>query len=188
MHEDDLFTAPQLASLCGVELKTIHNWIAKGMIRHFRSPGRHIRIRRVDLIEFMERFGYPIPEELQMNSEKPTLAIIDSDSNNLTSFRKTLSRKFEVRGFNDLYSALLALGAEPPSAIVINASMDGVDWSRIIGNIRNIPSMNRIPVILYSEDHAMRDPVLKAGATDFFVLDDMKKVKGMLEGSLLASA
>ena len=58
----ELFTASEFAHLCGVDLKTIHNWADKGEIRHFRTPGRHLRFRRLDVIDFLRKFGYPIPE------------------------------------------------------------------------------------------------------------------------------
>ena len=48
--QPELFTASELARFCHVDLKTIHNWVEKGEIRHFRTPGRHLRFRRPDVI------------------------------------------------------------------------------------------------------------------------------------------
>ena len=39
----ELFTASEVAKFCQVDLKTIHNWADRGEIRHFRTPGRHLR-------------------------------------------------------------------------------------------------------------------------------------------------
>lgn len=60
----NLLTAPRLARMLGADLKTIHNWVNRGEIKFFRTPGRHLRFRSVDAIEFMERCGYPVPPEL----------------------------------------------------------------------------------------------------------------------------
>src|SRR5882757_8137614 len=61
----ELFTASQLARFCQVDLKTIHNWADKGEVRHFRTPGRHLRFRRADVIEFLRKYGYPVPDSLR---------------------------------------------------------------------------------------------------------------------------
>ncbi|MEN6368577.1 MAG: helix-turn-helix domain-containing protein [Thermotogota bacterium] len=60
----DLLTAPQLAKLLSVDLKTLHNWVNRGEIKFFRTPGRHLRFRRADAVEFMTRVGLPVPNEL----------------------------------------------------------------------------------------------------------------------------
>lgn len=60
----DLLTAPKLARMLSVDLKTLHNWVNRGEIKFFRTPGRHLRFRRADAVEFMTRVGFPMPEEL----------------------------------------------------------------------------------------------------------------------------
>lgn len=55
------FTATHLAAFCGVDLKTIHNWANKGKVPHFRTPGRHLRFKPLDVKAFLEAFGYDVP-------------------------------------------------------------------------------------------------------------------------------
>lgn len=55
------FTATDLAGFCGVDLKTIHNWVNKGKVPHFRTPGRHLRFKPADVKGFLEGFGYDVP-------------------------------------------------------------------------------------------------------------------------------
>lgn len=186
MHPDDLFTAPQLASLCGVELKTIHNWIAKGMIRHFRSPGRHIRIRRVDLLEFMEKFGYPIPEDLKAKANRPVVAVVDDDPETIHSIKKALNRKFDIRGYANPYTALIAFGAEPPAAVVLNMNLEGFDDVKVIENIKRTPQLGKIPIITFGSNSFSRENVIKAGAVDYLPREELKRVKGILEETLQA--
>lgn len=47
-------TTPAVARMIGVDLKTVHNWVAKGKIKHFRTPGRHLRFDFCDVMEFIE--------------------------------------------------------------------------------------------------------------------------------------
>src|SRR5882724_11276198 len=95
----ELFTASQLARFCQVDLKTIHNWADKGEIRHFRTPGRHLRFRRLDVLDFLRKYGYPIPEVLRMG--KPKVVIIDEDPQVLAALRRTLARRFDLTTFQD---------------------------------------------------------------------------------------
>lgn len=60
----ELYVASELADLCSVDLKTIHNWVDKGHLPAFRTPGRHLRFKVVDVLAFMAKFGYPAPASL----------------------------------------------------------------------------------------------------------------------------
>ena len=51
-------TARQVAELCGVGLKTVHNWATEGLINHFRTPGRHLRFRAGEVVDFLKSCGY----------------------------------------------------------------------------------------------------------------------------------
>lgn len=61
---EELLKATDVAKFCQVDLKTIHNWCDKGYVPHFRTPGRHLRFKRADVKEFLQKHGYPIPEGL----------------------------------------------------------------------------------------------------------------------------
>ncbi len=59
-----LYTAPEFASMCQVDLKTVHNWVQRGQIvKYFRTPGRHLRFIGKDVIEFLETWGFPLDSE-----------------------------------------------------------------------------------------------------------------------------
>jgi excisionase family DNA binding protein len=45
----------EVAALCGVEQKTVHNWVARGMIAHFRTPGRHVRFLPAEVADFVAK-------------------------------------------------------------------------------------------------------------------------------------
>src|SRR3954470_14144685 len=88
----ELFTASQFARFCHVDLKTIHNWAEKGEVRHFRTPGRHLRFRRADILEFLRKYGYPVPDGLKAG--KPKVVAIDDDPHVLAAIRRALGRRF----------------------------------------------------------------------------------------------
>jgi hypothetical protein len=59
-----LLTASDLARLCEVDLKTIHNWVNRDKVAHFRTPGRHLRFRAIDVARFLQGYGFMVPTEL----------------------------------------------------------------------------------------------------------------------------
>lgn len=59
-----LFVASDVAKFCQVDLKTIHNWVEKGEIKSFRTPGRHLRFKPGPLKRFLEKFGYDVPADV----------------------------------------------------------------------------------------------------------------------------
>lgn len=70
-----LLTASDLATLCEVDLKTIHNWVDRGRISHFRTPGRHLRFRAADVADFLRTWGYAVPRELRTESVREVMII-----------------------------------------------------------------------------------------------------------------
>jgi len=72
---EKLLTASDLATLCEVDLKTIHNWVDRGRIAHFRTPGRHLRFRAADVAEFLRAWGYSVPRELARASARTIMVV-----------------------------------------------------------------------------------------------------------------
>lgn len=119
------FTASDVARFCQVDLKTIHNWADKGEIRHFRTPGRHLRFRRLDILDFLRKFGYPVPAIVQQlgaqgTHGKPVVAFIERDSTKLAEVVEKLSGSFEVRTFTDKNAALISMGEAPADVLVFD--------------------------------------------------------------------
>src|SRR5262245_12154361 len=77
---EKLLTASDLATLCEVDLKTIHNWVDRGRIAHFRTPGRHLRFRAADVAEFLRAWGYSVPRELARASARTIMVVGPKDT------------------------------------------------------------------------------------------------------------
>jgi excisionase family DNA binding protein len=161
----ELFTASQFAHFCHVDLKTIHNWAEKGEIRHFRTPGRHLRFRRLDVLDFLQKYGYPVPDALR--SGKPKVVVVDDDPNALAAVRKTFGRRFDLTTFADPFDALIAIGALRPDALVIDTRIKGLDALRCVERLKSIAATASIPIVVFSADEQQRRAVMEAGASDF---------------------
>ncbi|APR81993.1 Hypothetical protein A7982_07342 [Minicystis rosea] len=115
---EKLLTASDLAALCEVDLKTIHNWVDRGRIAHFRTPGRHLRFRAADVAEFLRAWGYSVPRELARASSRTVLVVGTKDSASHVS--RALGDGLPVRHASHPYDALVLAGADPADVYVID--------------------------------------------------------------------
>lgn len=178
-QQPELFTASDVARFCQVDLKTIHNWADKGEIRHFRTPGRHLRFRRLDVLDFLRKYGYPIPEVLRMG--KPKVVVIDDDPAVLAAVRKTLAKKFELTTFQDPLDALVAVGNLQPDALILDVRMPGLDGVRALERLRSIEATAHIRCIVYSDHEDTKKSATDAGAYDFIKKGELAELRDSLE-------
>jgi len=175
----ELYTASELARFCHVDLKTIHNWVEKGEIRHFRTPGRHLRFRRLDILDFLHKYGYPVPEPLR--GSKPKVAVLDPDPAVLAAVRRALGRRFEVSAFADPFEALVGIGASRPDALVLDLTLPGVDALKFVERLKVIEATAAIRVIVYSAQDPQRRAALEAGANDFVPKGEIALLRESIE-------
>lgn len=176
MNADDLFTAPQVAKICSTDLKTIHNWVNRGEIKSFRTPGRHLRFRRQDILEFLGRFGYPIPEGFSPSRKK--LIICDDSEAIRKSLKRTLSREFDVEVFADHVDALLAVGRQRPDVLLINGS-GGDEVAHLVDRLTSNKDVAQI--LIYGNSIPKNKFKGKTDAIEFIPSVDAKELrKGVL--------
>jgi excisionase family DNA binding protein len=113
-----LLTASDLATLCEVDLKTIHNWVDRGRIAHFRTPGRHLRFRAVDAAEFLRACGFTIPRELERASSPTTLVVGNEET--AAHVRRAVGERLRVRHATHAYDALVLAGWLPADVYVMD--------------------------------------------------------------------
>jgi excisionase family DNA binding protein len=170
----ELFTASEVARFCQVDLKTIHNWADRGEIRHFRTPGRHLRFRRVDVLDFLRKYGYPVPDVLRQG--KPSVHVIDEDAGQLDAIKKTLVQRFEVTGFGDPVDALIAIGSEAPDVVVLDVGGVKIDGLSCIARLKAAEATRHVRVVVYSAREDKKPRALEAGASAFVQRPDLQKL------------
>lgn len=181
-NTQSLLTAPQVARHCSADLKTIHNWVNAGQIRSFRTPGRHLRFRPEDVVEFLERYGYPIPTELQKYS-KHLVMVIDPDAETVDVLRASLGDQHEIKAYDCPVKALLAMGREQPDLIVAELNLPGVDGYHMVERLVDNSETNGAPVIVYSND-GDEEVCAKAGAAVLVRKPDIRRLRRQV-GQLL---
>ena len=171
-----IFSALEVANICGVVNQTAINWIKNGHLKAFTTPGGQYRIYAEDLLSFLESRGMRVPSEVNdvANREKKRLLIVDDDENlnNMLSalFRQQLP-DFDVLQAFDGFEAGKLLAETAPAMIILDMGLPGVDGHRLIQTIREDKSHSEQKIICISgldEEVTNRDKILKEGADLFF--------------------
>jgi excisionase family DNA binding protein len=152
MKRGGLLTAPEVARHCNADLKTIHNWVNAGKIRSFRTPGRHLRFHPDDVLEFMEEFGYPVPNEL-VQQARPNVMMISKDQEIIAGLRQKIGGRARIKTFDCPIQAMLAIGHEKPVAVVIDAGHPDVNVRSLVPKLNSVEAaIHRVVVFSTKED------------------------------------
>ena len=136
-----------------------------GRIRHFRTPGRHLRFRAEDVAEFMEDFGYPVPPELEQHARQVVL-VLDPDGETRSRLRRSLAARYEVAAYACPVEALLAIGRERPAAAAVEVDLPGVDGEHLLERLAAMGLTDACPVVVYTaEGQGADERWHEAGAT-----------------------
>lgn len=108
LPKEPIYPASQLASICDVDLKTIHNWCSRtddlagsAALESFRTPGGHLRFHHSAVLRFLYRWGYPIPDALL--NDRPHVVLVEPDPYT----RRTLVSTLGLARPGDIHSAPL---------------------------------------------------------------------------------
>ena len=175
----NLFTASQIARFCQVDLKTIHNWAERDQIPHFRTPGRHLRFRRPHVLDFLRKYGYPIPDEL--DAERPLVALLVDGTEAKGKLRASLRSAFEVVDYPNPLAGLIQIGEQPPDAVVLAAKIGHLSGAEIIEALKQSRNTQHVRVVLFASGEADKQAALEAGASAHVSASDLKGLRDTLE-------
>ncbi len=100
-----------------MDLKTVHNWVSRGHVVGRRTEGRHLRFQRSEIVRFMRRFGYQVPNFF---GDAPPKLILVGAKANMPAVKRALSRGFDASTCADLFGAALQLADGSHEAAVID--------------------------------------------------------------------
>ncbi len=145
-----IFTTFHIARICGVSPSTVIHWINRGKLPAFRTPGGHRRVPASDLLNFLKRYGMPIPESLVGEEEKKRVLIVDDEPQIAGMLRRAFAKaspRFEPRAVTDGVEALVLVGTWRPDLVVLDAVMPVVDGMRVCASLKADPQTRRIRII-----------------------------------------
>lgn len=153
-----VFSALEVAKLCGVVNQTAINWIKGNHLKAYQTPGGQFRVYPEDLYDFMMSRNMRIPEELKElckpeNSESSPLKILfvdDDEAFNSVSV-KLLAKHFpEAQIFQafDGFEAGAKMVEKQPNCLILDIGLPGIDGLRLCSRIRESDAFGKPEIIV----------------------------------------
>jgi excisionase family DNA binding protein len=150
-----IFSALEVANICGVVNQTAINWIRSGHLKAFTTPGGQYRVYAEDLSVFLSKRGMRVPDDvartIKNDVEWDTLIIIDDDRD----LNEILKRWFEKKMPNytiiqafDGFEAGTQLSIAKPGFILLDIGLPGIDGYELCKRIKEDPNFGRPFVII----------------------------------------
>lgn len=165
------YTTGDISRLCEVSRMTVCRWIWQGILPASTTAGGHYRVRREDLITFLEEQDYPIPSALLGSDleEARRILVIDDDE----SIRETLARmiasmpeEYEVATASSGYEAGVKMATFRPHLVILDIVMPGLDGLQVLQRIREEPLTANTRIIIFSShiSEEMENKLYEEGA------------------------
>jgi len=172
-----IFSALEVANICGVVNQTAINWIKNGYLKAFTTPGGQYRVYAEDLINFLQSRNMRVPEELQEMAERSdtsnTIIVVDDDlelNNMLKDFFQKKMPTWEVLQAFDGFEAGVLISEKKPAYIVLDIDLPGIDGHKLCRKIKSDTGLGNPVVISITglDDSRVKVAALKEGADAFF--------------------
>lgn len=171
-----LYSALEVANMCGVVNQTAINWIRNGYLKAFNTPGGQYRVYHEDLLSFIKERGMKIPEELEDSSNQAhwnSVIIIDDDkilNGAIASFLTKNIPGFSIYQSFDGFDAGTQITKYKPGFIILDIDLPGIDGKEICKKIKADDSLGEPYIIAVTglEDDSLCEQMLALGADSFF--------------------
>lgn len=159
------FSAAALARFCDVDLKTIHNWVARDALPSHRTPGRHLRFHRLDIIEFLNAYGHAVPK--QLDPVCPRVVMACADGNVIAAARRGIGKRAEIVGYDDAFEAIADLARVEPEMFLLDVSLLGSEALRCVRRLSKHPPTRHIRLVALAQASGVSSELMAAGAERF---------------------
>ncbi|MGP1587909.1 MAG: response regulator [Treponemataceae bacterium] len=160
-----VYSALEVANICGVVNQTVINWIKKGYLSAFSTPGSQYRVYQDDLIAFMNSRNMRVPFQLLEENEKNksrffTILVVESEIGLNNVMANYLTNEFEghnvVQVF-DSFEAGVFLAAKKADIVLFDFSipgMNGFDLCKKIFNNEDFGKPKIVAITASRDDEA----------------------------------
>ena len=154
-----IFSALEVANICGVVNQTAINWIRNGHLKAFTTPGGQYRIYAKDLAAFLDKRGMSASGEvlqvMMENANWNTFLVAANESSNdyLKAEIEKILKEYTIVQAHDWFEIGRKLTEEKPGFVLLDTELAGVDISKFIQTIQNDPFFGKPFIFLLTEDH-----------------------------------
>jgi len=127
-----------IAKLLHVDPGSVANWVDRGLLRAYRTPGGHRRIAREDLLQFLREHQMPIPPELA--PAPPRVLVVDDEvavTQMVARAIETAHPTCEVIQAHDGFAAGTVVATLQPDVVVLDLRMPGIDGYEVCRLIKS---------------------------------------------------
>lgn len=142
------YTTYQIAQLVNISPATIYRWSKENKLKAHVTPGGHLRICESDLLSFLKKYRFPIPEGVGDGAKR--VLIVEDDPAVGQLIKRALekaSKDISVEWIKDGVEALLHLGKRPPDLFILDVVMPVVDGARVLATLRADQATQKVKVI-----------------------------------------
>lgn len=169
-----IFSALEVANICGVVNQTAINWIKNGYLQAFQTPGGQYRVYSEDLISFLTERGMRMPDELHKFLEDKlsidTVLIVDDERELNDSIKKGLeiiNEDYTIYQAFDGFEAGKLSAEKKPHLIILYVDLPGVDGVRLCKSLRDDTGIAQPVIVGISGDASTEAAITEAGADAF---------------------
>ena len=158
-----IFSALEVANICGVVNQTAINWIRNGHLKAFTTPGGQYRIYAKDLAAFLDMRGMSASGEvLQIMIENANwntflIAVDQSINNSLKDEIANLLPSHSIIQASDWFEIGRKMTEEKPGYVLLDTSIPGVDISKFINTVKEDPVFGKPFIILLTDSEITED-------------------------------
>lgn len=130
-----------------VSPSAVLRWIDTGLLKAFRTPGGHRRVRSGELVSFLRTHEMPVPRELEPGV---LVLAIDDEASYLSTLGALLQRadpRIEVELCENPVDGLLKVGLRRPDVVLLDAYMPGMDGAEVCRRLKASKETSDIVVI-----------------------------------------
>jgi excisionase family DNA binding protein len=186
-----IFSALEVANICGVVNQTAINWIRNGHLKAFTTPGGQYRVYADDLSDFLDKRGMrnslDVRHGMNGNTAREAAMIIDHDWNMNNRLKTWIQKNFsgyEVVQAFDCFEAGHRMALSRPGIVFLNIDLPGIDGFELAKRIKENPGLGSpIVIALVNSDTVETDKNdssawINASFPRHF---DLNKLRGIVE-------
>ena len=157
-----IYSALEVANICGVVNQTAINWIKNGSLQAFTTPGGQYRVYAEHLVDFLKERGMKVPAEVleSLNdgfvNEKKIL-IIDTDRVAIKELRDSLADSLTGYSFISAVTSFDAgrlLMAEKPEIIILTEAFPELTVENLYDTISSRRDYEKPAIIFIADENS----------------------------------
>ena len=155
-----IFSALEVANICGVVNQTAINWIRSGHLKAFTTPGGQYRIYAKDLAAFLDKRGMSASGEvLQVMMENANwnvfLIAMEQSANNLLKPEiESLLPGYSIIQAFDWFEIGRKITEEKPGFVLVDAELPGANIPKFVRMVKEDLSFGKPCILLLTNGEA----------------------------------